>query len=70
MMESVCPADYDWKNTTSLGLRLVRSLTKQLNGTVVMTQNGGTVFTIMVKPQSHSGEMRLMPEQLSLLNNP
>jgi two-component sensor histidine kinase len=46
------PADYDWKNTNTLGLRLVKSLTEQLMGTVEMEQDGGTVYTITVKPRN------------------
>ena len=49
-------ADSDWKKSSSLGLRLVHSLTKQLNGTVEMEQDGGTMYTIMVKPKTHFGE--------------
>ena len=43
------PADYDWKNSHTLGLRLVKSLSKQLMGTADMVQDGGTVYTISVK---------------------
>jgi two-component sensor histidine kinase len=45
------PADRDWKKNSSLGLRLVSSLTKQLDGTVDMEQDNGTVYNIMVKPK-------------------
>jgi two-component sensor histidine kinase len=46
------PADYDWNDSHSLGLRLVKSLTKQLMGSVEMVQDGGTVYTIRVKPKN------------------
>lgn len=45
------PADYDWKNTDSLGLRLMKSLTKQLNGTLDLERDGCTVYTITLNPK-------------------
>jgi hypothetical protein len=36
----------DWKNPPSLGLRLVTSLTEQLNGTIELDRTGGTCFTL------------------------
>lgn len=36
----------DWRNTTSLGLQLVNSLTRQLSGTVDLEAHSGTRFTI------------------------
>jgi two-component sensor histidine kinase len=43
------PADLDWRNTESLGLRLVISLVEQLDGTIELNRTGGTAFTIVVK---------------------
>jgi two-component sensor histidine kinase len=40
------PESFDWKNTSSLGLRLVTSLTDQLSGTVDLDRTGGTTFII------------------------
>jgi two-component sensor histidine kinase len=40
------PQDLDFRNTTSLGLQLVNSLVKQLDGTIEMYSNGGTKFTV------------------------
>jgi PAS domain S-box-containing protein len=52
------PGDLDWKNTASLGMRLVTSLIDQVDGTIVLDRAGGTTFTITVKretPQDGSG---------------
>lgn len=43
------PADFDWRNATSLGLRLVCSLVEQLDGTIELDRSSGTAFTIIVK---------------------
>ena len=40
------PKDYDWKGSTSLGLRLVTDLTRQLEGTLDVHAGKGTVFSI------------------------
>ncbi|MDP3565465.1 MAG: PAS domain S-box protein, partial [Methanoregula sp.] len=46
------PADFDWKNTTSLGMRLVTSLIDQVDGTIELDRTNGTVFTITVKRET------------------
>ncbi|PKL58380.1 MAG: hypothetical protein CVV34_02585, partial [Methanomicrobiales archaeon HGW-Methanomicrobiales-5] len=38
------PAGFDWKNTESLGLRLVNNLVDQLNGTIDLGTGEGTTF--------------------------
>ncbi|MEI7856170.1 MAG: PAS domain S-box protein [Methanomicrobiales archaeon] len=43
------PADLDWKNTTSLGMRLVSSLIDQVDGTVTLDRTPGTTFTITLR---------------------
>jgi two-component sensor histidine kinase len=43
------PPDLDWKNTDSLGFRLVTSLVDQLNGTIEREPGKGTCFRIAVK---------------------
>jgi len=43
------PADFDWRHTESLGLRLVISLVEQLDGTIDLDRTAGTAFTIVVK---------------------
>jgi len=43
------PADLDWRNTQSLGLRLVVSLVNQLDGTIDLDRSGGTAFTMVLK---------------------
>ena len=40
------PSGIDFKNSTSLGLQLVNSLTEQLNGTIDQEVNGGTKYII------------------------
>jgi two-component sensor histidine kinase len=42
------PADFDWRNAKSLGLRLVISLVEQLSGTIEVDRTAGTAFTIVV----------------------
>ncbi len=42
------PAEMDWRNTQSLGLRLVNTLVDQLNGTVELDQSAGTEFTMVL----------------------
>jgi PAS domain S-box-containing protein len=42
------PADFDWRNAKSLGLRLVTSLVEQLQGTIELDRSAGTAFTIVV----------------------
>ncbi len=49
------PSDFDWKNTTSLGMRLVTSLIDQVDGTIVLDRNQGTAFTITIKREPASG---------------
>jgi len=43
------PADLDWRNTRSLGLRLVRSLVEQLNGKIELDKSAGTVFSMVLQ---------------------
>jgi two-component sensor histidine kinase len=40
------PPSLDFRHTASLGLRLVHTLTEQLEGTIELQSNGGTTFTI------------------------
>jgi PAS domain S-box-containing protein len=42
------PADFDWRNAKSLGLRLVVSLVEQLFGTIELDRAAGTAYTIVV----------------------
>lgn len=43
------PADFDWKNTSSLGMRLVTSLIDQVDGTIELDRTKGTAFTVTLK---------------------
>jgi PAS domain S-box-containing protein len=43
------PKDIDYRNTQSLGLQLVVTLTDQLNGTIEMDSSNGTKYTIIFK---------------------
>jgi len=43
------PAGFDWKNTESLGLRLVNSLVDQLDGTIESSSGEGTTFIITIQ---------------------
>jgi two-component sensor histidine kinase len=49
------PDDIDLDHARSLGLRLVNMLTQQLQGTVQLDRNGGTLFRISF-PKSSQGE--------------
>ena len=40
------PTDLDFRNTASLGLQLVTTLTEQLDGTIALESKGGTTFTV------------------------
>jgi len=44
------PADVDWRQSRSLGLRLVHLLSRQLDAAVEVRQGGGTDFLITFKP--------------------
>jgi PAS domain S-box-containing protein len=43
------PAELDWKNTDSLGMRLITSLVDQVGGTLELSPGKGTQFTITVR---------------------
>jgi PAS domain S-box-containing protein len=42
------PADLDWRDTRSLGLRLVNNLVDQLKGTIDLDRSSGTQFTMVL----------------------
>ncbi len=42
------PAHLDWRNTQSLGLRLVNSLVEQLSGTIELDRSAGTRFSLVL----------------------
>jgi PAS domain S-box-containing protein len=48
------PAGFDWKNTETLGLRLVNSLVDQLNGTIESDTGEGTTFIITIQLKRES----------------
>ncbi len=43
------PAGFDWKNSETLGLRLVNNLVGQLNGTIDIGSGEGTTFIITIQ---------------------
>ncbi len=49
------PQDID-NNTASLGLRLVRTLTEQLDGTLEINRDNGTEFRVTFREQKRNGE--------------
>jgi PAS domain S-box-containing protein len=49
------PEELDWKNTTSLGMRLVTSLIDQVDGTITLDRKDGTTFTVTVKREPAAG---------------
>ena len=46
------PSELDWRNTQSLGLRLVNTLVDQMDGTVDLDRTGGTKFMIVVNEKT------------------
>jgi two-component sensor histidine kinase len=42
------PEDFDFRHTESLGLQLVGMMTEQLGGTLTLTREGGTTFTVCI----------------------
>ena len=47
------PDEVDWRNSKSLGLKLVRTLVeKQLKGSIEMDSNNGTKFIIKFKTET------------------
>jgi two-component sensor histidine kinase len=42
------PQNFDWRNTESLGLRLVTELADQLDGTIELDRANGTSFTLTI----------------------
>ena len=42
------PEHLDWKDTQSLGLRLVNTLVDQMNGTIELDRSAGTQFTMVL----------------------
>jgi PAS domain S-box-containing protein len=49
------PEELDWKNTTTLGMRLVTSLIDQVGGAITLDRNQGTAFTITIKREPETG---------------
>jgi two-component sensor histidine kinase len=49
------PEELDWKNTKSLGMRLVISLIGQINGIITLDRENGTAFTMSIKRDPASG---------------
>lgn len=43
------PAEMDFRQTASLGMQLVNTLTDQIGGTIALTRNNGTVFKLMFR---------------------
>jgi len=50
------PADLDWRDAPSLGLRLVNTLVDQMNGTIELDRSDGTTFTMVLHEKEPRGE--------------
>lgn len=50
------PEDPDFKETNSLGLRIVNSLTKQIEGNIKLDRTNGTKFTIEFKEENYEND--------------
>ena len=46
------PKGFDWTNADSLGLRLIRLLTEQLDGQIRLDNSSGVKFTVTFKDPS------------------
>ncbi len=46
------PADLDWRSPSTLGLRLVAIFTEQVRGTMSLTREGGTRFSLRFTPRT------------------
>jgi two-component sensor histidine kinase len=51
------PKDVDFCNSGTLGLKLIHLLVKQLDGSIEQSINGGTRYTILLKPETPQEEM-------------
>jgi len=40
------PADLDWEKSDTLGLRLIKMLSKQINGSIELDRSAGTAFRL------------------------
>lgn len=47
------PADIDFRDTETLGLQLVTTLVRQLDGTIELAKNNGTTFKIVLRMNSY-----------------
>lgn len=48
------PADFDFRSPSTLGLKLVAIFTEQVGGTMNLTRDGGTRFSLRFTPRSRS----------------
>ncbi len=47
------PSDLDWRNASSLGLRLVSDLTRQLDGSIDLETTAGTLFRLRLRESQY-----------------
>jgi len=50
------PVDYDIENTDTLGLRIVNSLTEQIEGKITIERVNGTKFTIVFREENYEND--------------
>jgi PAS domain S-box-containing protein len=48
------PADLDWEKSETLGLRLIKMLSQQINGSIELDRSAGTTFRLRFAKPSHS----------------
>jgi two-component sensor histidine kinase len=58
------PADLDWRNAKSLGLKIVQILARQLGGTIELRREGGTKFQFTFPFEDRTRESDSKPEVL------
>ena len=54
------PEDIDYKNTNSLGLRIVNSLIEQINGEMTLDKSKGSRFIIKFREESYDEDSLML----------
>jgi two-component sensor histidine kinase len=57
------PADLDWEKSDTLGLRLIKMLSQQINGSIKFDCSAGTTFHLRFAHSSAAGSCRTMARE-------
>ncbi len=55
------PPDLDWRNTRTLGMRMVQAMVQQLGGTIELDRSQGTTFSLMLREKGQGSLNRKSP---------